>query len=70
MDLSKGFTVVVFDVSMNGAIGTSPSMVSLEESRRITSELKAKGELAMSVHESTLSCIDIFEKSSLRRLNE
>ena len=56
------FTVIKFDINQGRAIMTSPVMVSLEESVRLTNELKAKGELAMSVHKSTLTCIDIFDK--------
>lgn len=56
------YTMIKFDVEQNRAIRTSPTMVSLKEARQIANELKNKGELAMSVHESTLSCIDIFEK--------
>lgn len=56
------YTVIKFDIGQNRAIQTSPCMVSLDESRRMANKMKANGELCMSVHESTLTCIDIFDK--------
>lgn len=68
MDLTTGFTVIVFDINQNRAIRTSPYTVSLLESESKCQELKNKGLLAMSVHESTLSCIDIFEKEQFEEI--
>jgi hypothetical protein len=60
-DLPKLYTVVKFDKAQNRAYTITPNRMTLDESKAKTKELKDSGELAMSMHISFLSCIDILE---------
>jgi hypothetical protein len=60
-DLPKLHTVIKFDKEQNRAYQLTPSRMTLDESRDTANNLKASGELAMSIHISFLSCIDILE---------
>lgn len=69
MDLTTGFTVIIFDIAQNRAIRTEPSMKSLAECQAQHAKLKAEDKLPMIMHKSMLSCMDMLELEQFEKVD-
>jgi hypothetical protein len=63
MNLNTGFVVIKYLVDQQRAVVTNPGTVSYQRSKDEVARLRKNGELALSIHESFVSVMDLFDEN-------
>lgn len=63
MNLNTGFVVIKYLVDQQRVVVTNPGTVSYQRSMDEVARLRQNGELALSIHETFVSVMDIFDEN-------